>query len=183
MLEDDRVVGLFYLTVYRPLAAQIKVPCQLLGYGTCASDTPTGNYTVLYSSYDTDDIESLVLVEGLILDSDESVLHIVRDLIVFCQSPGIRRADSLQLVSLVIVQHGRSVQQAVDIFRIDSRSRQDNVADIGSSRKDDREYDYQHHFQHAVLFLFLFLLFLPILGRLIMSFRHRPVIREKLIVY
>ena len=152
VLDLQRVVGLDDLppvVVVELGVRQVQVSGQLLGDGTGAADLSAVAELLQNGADDTDHVEAVVGPEGLVLQGDEGVLYVDRDLIDRHVVPvAAGGEDGVHLLALVVVDDRGLVQQIVEGRRIDGRCLGEGLVDVPGHRRyaggdDDEEQDQE----------------------------------------
>ena len=98
-------------------------------------------YGAEYSYY----VKAAVSPEGLVLQSDKSVLNVFGDLIYLNDSPVLIAVNCIYYVLFVIVQNGTLRQHAVDIVCLYLRSRYYDCGYIYDTDQGQREDDAENY--------------------------------------
>ena len=108
-LQDDRIISFFYFSVdgsFVHLVSEIEISGQLLSYRAGSADLAAAKDGIFYGAEYSYYVKAAVSPEGLVLQSDKSVLNVFRDLIYLNDSPVLIAVSCIYYVLFVIVQNG-----------------------------------------------------------------------------
>ena len=124
---------------------QVDIPCKLLGDGGGPSDIASSKKAFLDGTQHANHVKAMVMPEGFVLGSNDSVNEIVRDIIVgYVDAVAVLLIDMIDDLSVVGIENGTLREGLVNVVRVDFRRLGSNGQSVKHKKDQQRREGEQH---------------------------------------